>query len=220
MHAFLFCAQRRGTGGAPDSLVESTRWVELGCRGGRPGLPLTIGSPGLPLYIYIYICVCVCVCVTSHVIPITKGIPGPTVPSSLVVPHSDVYKRNPRSLGFIFWCPPSRRTSDDAPSHGSGGYRGTSGDGDPGGTSSDSMAPEARASDDAPFARQRWFPKERAVMTTPEAQAPAVAQGGASGQSLVRQRQPKARARHDSLRRWWPHGVEKDPTLCGNLNKE
>jgi hypothetical protein len=28
------------------------RWVEPGCRSGRPGLPLTIGSPGLPLYIY------------------------------------------------------------------------------------------------------------------------------------------------------------------------
>ena len=30
--------------------------VEPVCRGGRPGLPLTIGSPGLPLYLpYIYI---------------------------------------------------------------------------------------------------------------------------------------------------------------------
>jgi hypothetical protein len=55
MHAFLFCAHRRGAGGAPDSLVESACWVEPGCRGGRPGLPLTIGSPGLPLYMpYIY----------------------------------------------------------------------------------------------------------------------------------------------------------------------
>jgi hypothetical protein len=34
--------------------TESARWVEPGCRGGRHGLPLTIGSPGLPLYLYIY----------------------------------------------------------------------------------------------------------------------------------------------------------------------
>jgi hypothetical protein len=53
---FFFCAHRRGAGGALDSLVESARWVEPGCRGGRPGLPLTIGSPRLPLYLpYIYI---------------------------------------------------------------------------------------------------------------------------------------------------------------------
>jgi hypothetical protein len=37
MHTFLFCAHRHGTGGAPDILVESVRWVEPGCRGGRPG---------------------------------------------------------------------------------------------------------------------------------------------------------------------------------------
>jgi hypothetical protein len=43
-------------GGATDNLVQSVRWVEPGCRGDRPGLPLTIGSPGLPLYLpYIYI---------------------------------------------------------------------------------------------------------------------------------------------------------------------
>jgi hypothetical protein len=66
MHAFLFCAHKRRAGGAPDNLVESARWVELHCRGGRPGLSLTIGSPGLPLYLpyilYIYIlgeCPCV-----------------------------------------------------------------------------------------------------------------------------------------------------------------
>jgi hypothetical protein len=54
MHSF-FCANRRGAGGAPDRLV-GARWVEPVCRGGRPGLPLTIGSPGLPLYLpYIYI---------------------------------------------------------------------------------------------------------------------------------------------------------------------
>jgi hypothetical protein len=45
MHSF-FCANRRGAGGA---LVEPV------CRCGRPGLPLTIGSPGLPLYLHIYI---------------------------------------------------------------------------------------------------------------------------------------------------------------------
>jgi hypothetical protein len=55
MHAFFFCAHRRGARGAPDILVESTHWVEPGCRGGRPGLPLTIGSTWLPLYLaYIY----------------------------------------------------------------------------------------------------------------------------------------------------------------------
>jgi hypothetical protein len=42
---------RRGAGGAPDSLLESVHWVEPGCRVGRAELPLTIGSPGLPLYI-------------------------------------------------------------------------------------------------------------------------------------------------------------------------
>jgi hypothetical protein len=56
MHAFLFCAHKRRAGGAPDSLVESARWVEPDCRDGQPGLPLTIGSPGLSLYLsYIYI---------------------------------------------------------------------------------------------------------------------------------------------------------------------
>jgi hypothetical protein len=45
-----------GAGGATDSLVQSVCWVEPGCRDDRPGLPLTIGSPGLPLYnLYIYI---------------------------------------------------------------------------------------------------------------------------------------------------------------------
>jgi hypothetical protein len=47
MHSF-FCAQRHGTGGAPDILVESVRWVEPGCRGGRPGLLLTIESNTFP----------------------------------------------------------------------------------------------------------------------------------------------------------------------------
>jgi hypothetical protein len=56
MHSF-FCANRRGAGGTPDNLVGAL--VEPVCRGGRPGLPLTIGRPELPLYvpypIYIYI---------------------------------------------------------------------------------------------------------------------------------------------------------------------
>jgi hypothetical protein len=43
-------------GGATDRLVQSVRWVEPGCRGDRPGFPLTIRSPELPLYLsYIYI---------------------------------------------------------------------------------------------------------------------------------------------------------------------
>jgi hypothetical protein len=45
-----------GAVGATDSLVQSMCWVEPGCRDDRPGLPLTIGSSGLPLYLpYIYI---------------------------------------------------------------------------------------------------------------------------------------------------------------------
>jgi hypothetical protein len=55
MHSF-FARTDVGAGGATDSLVQSVRWVEPGCRDDRPGLPLTIGSPGLPLYLpYIYI---------------------------------------------------------------------------------------------------------------------------------------------------------------------
>ena len=56
MHAF-FCAHRLGWVGAHGgSMLESARQVEPGCRGGRPGLPLTIGSLGLSLYLlYIYI---------------------------------------------------------------------------------------------------------------------------------------------------------------------
>jgi hypothetical protein len=55
MHSF-FARRDVGAGGATDSLVQSVRWVEPGCRDDRPGLPLTIGSPGLPLYLpYIYI---------------------------------------------------------------------------------------------------------------------------------------------------------------------
>jgi hypothetical protein len=46
MH-FFFCANRRGAGGTPDNLVGAL--VEPVYRGGWPGLPLTIGSPELPL---------------------------------------------------------------------------------------------------------------------------------------------------------------------------
>jgi hypothetical protein len=56
MHSF-FARTDVGAGGATDRLVQSMRWVEPGCRDDRPGLPLTIGSTGLPLYppyIYIY----------------------------------------------------------------------------------------------------------------------------------------------------------------------
>jgi hypothetical protein len=55
MHYF-FCAYSHGPSDAPDSLIESARRVEPDCRSSRPGLPLTIGSLGLPLYLpYIYI---------------------------------------------------------------------------------------------------------------------------------------------------------------------
>jgi hypothetical protein len=54
MH-FFFTRTDVGAVGATDSLVQSVRWIEPDCRDDRPGLPLTIGSPGLPLYIYIYI---------------------------------------------------------------------------------------------------------------------------------------------------------------------
>jgi hypothetical protein len=43
MHAFPFFARTDvGAGGATDSLVQSVRWVEPGCRGNRPRLILTI----------------------------------------------------------------------------------------------------------------------------------------------------------------------------------
>jgi hypothetical protein len=55
MHSF-FAPTDVGVGGATDSLVQSVRWVEPGYRDDGPGLPLTIGSSGLPLYLpYIYI---------------------------------------------------------------------------------------------------------------------------------------------------------------------
>jgi hypothetical protein len=51
MHSF-FARRDVGVGGATDSL----RWFEPGCMDDRPGLLLTIKSPGLPLYLpYIYI---------------------------------------------------------------------------------------------------------------------------------------------------------------------
>jgi hypothetical protein len=55
MHAFPFFARTDvGADGATDRLVQSVRWVEPGYRGDRPGLPLTIGSIELPLYLLIY----------------------------------------------------------------------------------------------------------------------------------------------------------------------
>jgi hypothetical protein len=55
MHSF-FARTDVDAGGATDSLVQSVRWVEPGYWDDRRGLPLTIGSPGLPLYLpYIYI---------------------------------------------------------------------------------------------------------------------------------------------------------------------
>jgi hypothetical protein len=54
MHSF-FCVHRRGEGGAPDSLVESTRWVEPRCRGGRPGLPFNYWKPRAPIISGLYI---------------------------------------------------------------------------------------------------------------------------------------------------------------------
>jgi hypothetical protein len=55
MHSF-FARTDVGAGGATDKLVQSVRWVEPGCKDDRPGLPLTIESPELPLYLpYIYI---------------------------------------------------------------------------------------------------------------------------------------------------------------------
>jgi hypothetical protein len=41
MHSF-FARTDVGAGGATDSLVQSVRWVEPGCRDDRPRLPLTI----------------------------------------------------------------------------------------------------------------------------------------------------------------------------------
>jgi hypothetical protein len=50
MHSF-FARRDVGAGGATDSMIQSMRWVESGCRDDRHVLPLTIGSPGLPLYL-------------------------------------------------------------------------------------------------------------------------------------------------------------------------
>jgi hypothetical protein len=69
-------------GGATDSLVQSVRWVEPGCRDDRPGLPLTIGSPGLPLYLpYIYIYLVIYMYLLWAYIPgFTMPPPFPTAP--------------------------------------------------------------------------------------------------------------------------------------------
>jgi hypothetical protein len=56
MHAFFFFRAQTWARVVQPSLIQSMRWVEPGCRDDRPGLPLTIGSPRLPLYLlYIYI---------------------------------------------------------------------------------------------------------------------------------------------------------------------
>jgi hypothetical protein len=53
MHSF-FARTDVGAGGATDSLVQSVRWVEPGCRDDRLGLPLKPRDPIIPtLYIYI-----------------------------------------------------------------------------------------------------------------------------------------------------------------------
>jgi hypothetical protein len=49
MH-FFFAHTDVGAGGATDSLVQSVRWIEPGCRDDRPGLPLTIESSGIYIY--------------------------------------------------------------------------------------------------------------------------------------------------------------------------
>jgi hypothetical protein len=55
VHAFLFFTLTDvGQVAHPTDWLGA--WVEPVCRGGRPELPLTIGSSGLPLYLpYIYI---------------------------------------------------------------------------------------------------------------------------------------------------------------------
>jgi hypothetical protein len=54
VHAFLFFTLTDvGQVAHPTGWLDA--WIEPVCRGSRPGLPLTIGSPGLPLYLYIYI---------------------------------------------------------------------------------------------------------------------------------------------------------------------
>jgi hypothetical protein len=79
-----------------------TRWVEPGCRGGRPGLPLTIGSLGLSLYLlYIYIlflyttpgCIQYRECTKAQ--PTRPGAHGPSQP---------IHKSNRRSVTDD--CPP------------------------------------------------------------------------------------------------------------------
>jgi hypothetical protein len=75
--------------------------VEPVCRGGRTGLPLTIGSPGLPLYLpYIYIVYCI-LYIRSTELPITRG-PGQTVQFGRARQGPHVYKRKSVVLGFSF----------------------------------------------------------------------------------------------------------------------
>jgi hypothetical protein len=48
MHSF-FARTDVGAGGATETVVQSMRWVEPGCRDDRSALLLTIGSSVLPL---------------------------------------------------------------------------------------------------------------------------------------------------------------------------
>jgi hypothetical protein len=83
--------------------TRSARWVEPGCRGGRPGLPLTIGSPGLPLYLpYIYNRS------IHHLRWQTKGpSPGPPWRARVLAPPSRSHARS---------CPPADRTTSQTAS--------------------------------------------------------------------------------------------------------
>jgi hypothetical protein len=126
------------------------------------------------------------------------------VPSGSTASRPSIFKRNPKPLGFIFWRPIPMHERQSPPHAATMVTRGTSGDG------SDL---EVRASDETPFARQLWFPEERAATTTPKARAWAVAQVATSGQRLMRRRHEawvapsSGRARGDRLRRQWPHEV-------------
>jgi hypothetical protein len=80
MHSF-FARTDVGVVGATDSLVQSVRWVELGYMDDRPGLPLTIESSVLPLYLpYIYIA-----------LVMSSGLANPAPPQSVgtKLPPSD-----------------------------------------------------------------------------------------------------------------------------------
>jgi hypothetical protein len=78
------------------------------------------------------------------------------VPSGSAAPRLGFYKRSPRPLGFIFWCPhPDARATSPSPLHDSGSYPRHDGDDGLGGTNSDDAAPE----------RHEW-PEAHAAMAT------------------------------------------------------